>query len=125
MPTAHRIHHDLYDGPKTLDDPGDGGVIRAVEDLSICEMVSGTVAESRTLANPSKPGLRLVLRMVTNGGGAITVTAANGLTVSLSTSTVFNAVGDMLSLISVTHTVGDPRTYRWQTEDGNVGVTIA
>lgn len=125
---SHRIHHDLYLGPKVLDDPGNAGTIRATEDLSICEMTSGASAETRTLANPTKPGIRLVLRLYTDGGGDVTVTASNGLTVSLATYSVFQDASDALSLISVTKTAGSPQSagvYRWQTLDGNIGVTLA
>ena len=59
---SHRIHTDLYRQPKDMPDPGNGGTIRVTEDLQICEMVS-VAAETRTLANPTKSGIRFVLRM--------------------------------------------------------------
>lgn len=121
-----RIHHDLYDGPKSLADPGNAGTIRASEDLSICELVS-TTTETRTLADPTKPGIRLVLRMLTDGGDII-VHAANGLNVQLETDATFADAGDTLELISVTKVRGEPLsagTHRWQVLDGNIGVTIA
>lgn len=111
---SHRIHHDLYRAPKVMADPGNAGRINVSEDLQICEMVSAG-AETRTLANPTKAGIRFVLRMLTDGGD-ITVTAANGLNVTGNTSAVFADVGDLLSLVSVSHTTG----YRWQIEV-NVG----
>lgn len=117
---SHRIHSDLYAGPKTLDDPGDAGTIRTVADLSICELVSAA-AETRVLANPTKPGIRLIIRMLTDGGD-IVMSAENGLNVALETSATFADAGDMLSLISVTKSTG---VYRWQTLDGNYSVTLA
>ena len=111
---SHRIHHDLYRAPKGMADPGNAGTIRVSEDLQICEMVSAA-AETRTLANPTKPGIRFVLRLFTDGGD-VTVTAANGLNVTGNTSAVFADASDMLSLVSVTHTSG----YRWEIET-NVG----
>ena len=120
------IHHNLYQGPKMLADPGNGNTIRAIGDLSICELVSTEADETRTLANPTKAGIRLTMRMLTDGGDVI-VTASNGLTVSLNTYVVFDDAGDFLSLISVTKTVGSSTsaaTYRWQTLYGNIGVTV-
>ena len=123
---SHRIHHDLYGAPKKLDDPGDGNTIRASEDLSVCELVS-TTTETRVLANPTKPGIRLIIRMLTDGGDVV-MSAANGLNTTLETSATFADAGDLLSLISVTKTAGSPpsaATYRWQTLDGNIGVSLA
>lgn len=116
---SHRIHHDLYRAPKGLADPGNAGTIRVTEDLQICEMVSAA-AETRTLANPTKAGVRFVLRMLTDGGD-ITVTAANGLNVTGNTSAVFADVGDLLSLVSVTHTTG----YRWEIEVNTGSVSLS
>ena len=123
---SHRIHHDLYEGPKRLDDPGSAGTIRVVDDLSVCEIVSAA-AETRTLDDPTKPGIRLALRMLTDGGD-VNVYAANGLNVALETNAVFADAGDFLELISVTKTKGEPQSaavYRWQVLDGNIGVTLA
>lgn len=118
---SHRIHHDLYDGPKLLADPGDGGTIRAVDDLQICEMVSGTSNETRTLAAPTKPGIRLTLRLLTDGGGDVVVAAAEGLNVDLNTHVTFAEASDLLTLISVSTDTG----YRWEILEGNLGVTLA
>lgn len=124
---SHRILHDLYEAPKLLADPGNGGTIRPNEDLQICELVSTGADETRVLANPTKPGVRLVIRMLTDGGD-IVMSAENGLNTSLEVSATFADADDMLSLISVTKTAGSPPsagTYRWQTLDGNIGVTLA
>lgn len=124
----HRIHHDLYRGPKVLDDPGDAGLIRVVDDLSICEMVSGASAETRTLDDPTKPGIRFTLRLLTDGGGDVIVYAANGFDEQLNPYATFADAKDHLDLISVTKTWGEPQsagTYRWQTLRGNIGVTMA
>lgn len=120
---SHRVHNDLYEGPKKLADPGDGEVIQVAEDLQICEMVS-VAAETRTLADPTKPGIRLTLRMLTDGGDII-VHSAQGFNVALETDATFADAGDTLELISVTKTAGYPGVFRWQVLDGNIGVTIA
>ena len=116
---SHRIHHDLYRAPKGMSDPGNAKTILVTEDLQICEMVS-TGTETRTLANPTKAGIRFVLRMLTDGGD-ITVTAANGLNVTGNTAAVFADVGDLLSLVSVSHTTG----YRWEIEINTGSVSLS
>lgn len=124
---SHRILHDLYEAPKSIADPGDGKTIRVAEDISICELVSVGANETRVLANPTKSGVRVVLRMLTDGGD-IVVSAENGLNNSLETHSTFADAGDFLSLISVTKTIPSstsPAVYRWQTLDGNIGVTLA
>lgn len=118
----HRIHHDLYRGPKILADPGDGGIIRAIADLQICEMVLGSGSETRALANPTKPGIRLVVRLKTDGGGTLVLTAAAGLNVALETQATFADASDFLSLISVTISAG---SFRWEVLEGNVGTVIS
>lgn len=110
MASPHRIHHDLYRGPKILKDPGNAGIIRATADLQICELVSATT-ETRTLAPPTKPGIRLIIRMLTDGGN-IVLTAAEGLNVNLETEATFADAGDFLELVSVTLVANS--TYRWE-----------
>jgi len=121
MSSPHRIHHDLYRGAKILKDPGDAGTIYVTKDLQICEMVSGASNETRTLANPTKAGIRFVLRLLTDGGGDVVVTAANGFDVGGDTYATFADASDLLSMISVTHTSG----YRWEILEGNVGAAVA
>lgn len=120
---SHRIHTDLYRVPKSMIDPGNGGIIRVTEDLQILEMVS-VAAETRTLAAPTKSGIRFVLRLMTDGGNVV-VTAENGFNVAGETEATFADASDILSLISVEHSAGPPKTYRWELEDGNTGVSIS
>lgn len=118
----HRIHHDLYRGPKILTDPGNAGIINVNKDLQVCEMVSGASGETRTLATPTKPGIRFVLRLKTDGGGDVVVAAAAGLNVALETQATFADASDFLSLISATIAAG---SYRWEILEGNVGTVIS
>jgi hypothetical protein len=121
-----RLHHDLYKGPKLLTDPGNAGIIRPDADLQICEMASGASGETRTLARPSKPGIRFVLRMKTDGGGDIVVTATGGFNVAGETRATFADASDFLSLVSVTVSgYGPSGTYRWEALEGNLGTVIA
>ena len=124
-----RVHNTLYDGPKILDDPKDGGLIQAVDDLQICQMVSLAAGETRTLANPTKPGIRLTLYHMTDGGDII-VRASEGFNTALETEAAFVEAGDTLELISVTKTRDGSESagvYRWQVMpvDGSTGVTVA
>lgn len=110
MPSQHRVHAALFQADKILKDPGDGKTIVVREDLQICEMVS-VAAETRILANPTKPGIRFVLRMMTDGGD-IVVTASNGFNNAGENKATFDDASDLLSLLSVeTATRG---TFRWQ-----------
>jgi len=111
MVSAHRLHHELYSGGKILADPGDAATIQVAKDLQICEMVTGASGETRTLANPTKPGIRFTLRLLTDGGGDAVVTASNGVNVTLNPAATFADAGDQLELISVTKTTG---VYRWE-----------
>ena len=118
MSSPHRIHHDLYRGPKEIVDPGNAGQVRVSKDLQICELVT-TGAETRTLATPTKAGIRFLLRMKTDGGDAV-VTAAGTLNVAGNTVATFADVGDQLDLISVAASSG----YRWDilVNPGSVGL---
>jgi hypothetical protein len=119
----HNIHHNLYNADHTMTDPGASGTIRVTEDLQICEMVSAT-AETRTLAAPTKPGIRFVLRLMTDGGDVV-VTAENGFNVTGETAARFADASDLLQLMSVEYAAGPPKTYRWEVMEGNVGVSIS
>lgn len=105
---AHRLLNTIYDANHLYSDPGDAGTIRVQRDLRIVELVTAG-AETRTLANPTKPGIRLTVRMKTDGGDCV-VTASNGLNVAGNTIATFADVGDLLELVSVSHTSG----YRWE-----------
>lgn len=120
---SHRIHSDLYRVDKSMADPGNAGSIRVTQDLQICEMVSAA-AETRTLVAPTKAGIRFVLRLMTDGGDVL-VTAENGFNVDGDTVARFADASDILSLISVEHAAGPPKTYRWEIESGNIGVSLS
>lgn len=129
---AHRILNTLFEafdpvvGPGILQDPGDGGTIDPCNDPSlnfqICEMTS-TGAETRTLANPDRPGVRFILRLLTDGGNVV-VTASNGLNVLLETEATFADESDFLSLVSVSLPVATGG-YRWEVMEGNAGTVIS
>ncbi len=117
--SAHRILNTIKDADHVLTDPGAGKRISTLEDLKICELVT-VAAESRTLDNPTKAGNRLTLRMKTDGGDC-TVTASNGFNVAGNTTAVFADVGDLLELVSVSHTTG----FRWEVIANNGSVALS
>jgi hypothetical protein len=104
---SHRIHSDLFRVPKSMADPGNAGIIRVTEDLQILEMVSAA-SETRTLAAPTKQGLRFILRLLTDGGD-VAVTAAAGLNATGNTIATYEDASDMLCLTSVRASSG----FRW------------
>lgn len=106
----HNIHRHLYEVDRIIADPGDGKTIHVREDLSICELVSAA-AETRTLAAPTKSGIRFILRLKDDGGDVV-VTTPNGFNNAGESKATFNDASDLLNLISVeTATRG---TFRWQ-----------
>lgn len=107
--SAFRNLNDLYRVSHLLADPGNGGTITANQDLLLCELVSVGADETRTLAVPTKPGIRFCVRMKTDGGD-IYITSANGINVALETVAIFEDVGDLLWMISVSADSG----YRWE-----------
>lgn len=116
---ARRILNAIHDADHLLNDPGSGGLIDPFGDMQICELTT-IASESRTLANPTKPGIRFTLRFKTDGGDC-TITTSNGLNVIGDTQAVFADVGDLLELVSVSHTTG----YRWEilVNTGSVALT--
>jgi hypothetical protein len=122
MANPRTVHHDLYKGAKRMADPGNGGVIRPNKDLQVCELVSGASGETRTLANPTKPGIRFHLRLLTDGGGDVVVTATNGLNALLETEATLADAGDFMELLSVTLVANT--SYRWESL-ANTGTVIS
>lgn len=108
--SGQRAAYDMAQAPLAITDPGDTNTIVLADFGAQCEMVSGASAETRTLANPDRPGILSTLRLKTDGGGDVTVTAANGLNVTGNTTAVFADAGDQLFMESVSATSG----YRWE-----------
>ncbi len=106
--TGHRAAHDMKIAPLLGFDPGDASTLYVDRYGHLFELVSAG-AETRTLANPDRPGVLAIVRMKTDGGD-ITLTAAAGINVAGNTQAVFGDVGDQLLLISVSAASG----YRWE-----------
>ena len=106
--SGHRVAHDMAKAPLHQISKTAGETIVIDRYGQIVEIETGG-AEARTLANPSRAGIRAFIRMKADGGDA-TMTASNGLNVAGNTTAVFADVGDMLEVLSVSHTSG----FRWE-----------
>ena len=79
-----------------IDDPGTLGAIAPVN--GVCAMVTGTAAETRTLAIPSNVGDILTMTLDTDGGGNAVVTVASAINQSGVNTLTFASAGDTISL---------------------------
>lgn len=86
--SAHKAPYDLHSPAVHMVDPGASGTITADRNPCYVALVSAT-AESRTLANPTEKGVRLIVQMLTDGGD-ITLTVTNGYNLNGDTVITFN-----------------------------------
>lgn len=91
------------------EDPGDGGEIKVIRNLTVCHLVS-SAAETRTLIDPSAAGIRLTLVFRTDGGD-IDVTASTAINRTGNTVMEFENIHEFIDLVSVED--GDD-SYRWR-----------
>lgn len=115
--SGHRVFQDMRlgkeAGANVVQDPGDGGTIWPSVDDSICPLVIGAGAETRSLADPLKfpPGFRMTLSVKTDGGGSVAVTEIDG------GSATFDSVNETLTIVVTA-------AGAWVSQ-GNYNVTIA
>lgn len=121
---GHRSLQDEFVADFKIPDPGASGTIRSDRHQGIVVLVTAA-AETRIIALPTKPGLRLTLQMKTDGG-TCTVTQAGSVAFNQAghTSLPFDDEGDFVTLISVERTVGGSTVFHWRIEASN-GVTSA
>lgn len=102
-------------------DPGDAGAIPNYVYGSVSIVTAA--AETRTLAAPTKPDLRLILRMTTDGGDCV-VTVASAYDEAGATTLTFSDAGQFVELVSIETAVG---TYAWRVAsyEGVTGPTTA
>ena len=117
--SAHRVLRDMWraNTQRMITDPGDAGTITPDMDLQMCEMTSSTT-ETRTLAAPTRSGIRFALRLYSDGG-TVTVTATGGVNAAGDTTIIFADAGDIVTLISVQ---SGASTYRWELLTGQIYV---
>lgn len=103
----HNLPQQMSTAEWVIPDPGDGGAIPSGK-TGVVELVSAA-AETRTLAAPDRPGLRLILCFKTDGGD-ITLTCATTLNVTANNTITFDTAGEMIELVSIT----SGSDYRWR-----------
>ena len=97
MKNVHSILHELGWADYQGNDPGTGGALPAA--LIRHYNIVTTTAETRTLANPPRAGLYLLLNMVTDGGDCV-ITVASAINQSGNTIITLNDAGDCIELLS-------------------------
>ena len=117
--SAHRVLRDMWraNTQRMITDPGNAGEIKPDMDLQMCEMTSSTT-ETRTLAAPTRSGIRFALRLYSDGG-TVTVTATGGVNAAGDTTLIFADAGDICTFISVQ---SGASTYRWEVLTGHTYV---
>lgn len=103
----HRVPSDFARAPWVIPDPGDAGAIPNSK-TGLVELVTGG-AETRTLAAPTLPWLRLTLAFKTDGGDCV-VTCATTVNVTANNTITFDTAGEMIELVSVP----SGANYRWR-----------
>lgn len=104
------LHEAASGAMNRIKDPGTTGTIRVDRGNAVCMLVSGADAETRTLAEPTAPGLFLLLGMAEDGGGTITTTVAGTINQTGNTTIAMADVTDAVLLVSIPLT---ETTFRW------------
>lgn len=115
--SGHRLQYDsAYSSWVVWPDPGNAGVIAPSSPGAFGHMplVIGTTAETRTLPDPERPGLELVITVKSiGGGGSCVVTGSTKIDTIGDTKLTFNAVDQVAYLISVPYN-GNTNKTRWE-----------
>ena len=104
MSSAHRIGRDLYRAYEGVGagigrDPGASGTITPIKWGEFYPIVTAT-AETRTLSQPSRPGV-LTTVCLSEDGGDMTLTVSGGYNNDDDTAIVFGDAGDMVVFLSI------------------------
>ena len=95
--SAHNEIYELDRAPHTITDPGASGAIPS-DQSGVVNIVTAT-AETRTLAAPVRPGIRLCINFLTDGGDC-TITVASAYNAAGATTITLADAGDMILLQS-------------------------
>ncbi len=82
-------------------DPGDAGAIRS-DQSGVCNLISVTGNETRTLDDPAKIGLYLLLNLDTDGATDLVITADSDINAAGENIMTFDTVDTRILLISCT-----------------------
>lgn len=114
MSSAHRLLHDLFRAPFLMADPGSGGTITVNRDCAVAPITTAG-AEARTLAQPTKAGLRCMVVHDVRAGD-LTLTVTGGYNQAGTTTIVLGTAGDWVRFVSVK--VGTSYYWRIVAEEG-------
>lgn len=121
--SAHNLLEELLVAEFEVKDPGDAGAIVVTKGIQHVPLTTGASAETRTLAVPTDAGTVLILVLVTDGGGDLTLTVASGYNAAATTDIVFGDAGDWVALVAVQTAAA---TYRWRVLNSEgVGLAVA
>jgi len=108
-------------GPGILADPGSAGTITVTMYWQICSVVTAA-AETRTLAQPNRPGIIATVVLKTDGGD-LTLTVTGGYNQDADTAMVFADAGDFVTFISLD--IGGSYYWRVLTHAGELVIPSA
>jgi len=99
--SSHNTLFELFEEhcPYVMMDPGDAGTLEPDRQLAIFKITTAA-AETRTLAQPTKPGLICAVAMDVDGGD-LTLTVTGGYNQAADTSITFGDAGDWVVFYSV------------------------
>ena len=117
--SGHNVGYELLIAGHVPTDPGDGGALTVDRSPVTYELVT-TGAETRTLPDPVKSGLLLVLSMKTDGGDCV-VTADTAINAAANTIMTFDNAGDSILLWSIPD---GATAWKWKVM-GNDGVALS
>lgn len=122
--SAHRLPFDLHIAPKDLPDPGNAGSIVVDRDPCVVNLVSAGT-ETRTLARPTRSGIRLLLYVRTYVASGITVTVTGNYDTNSDSTILFTAANQWAYFVSFY----DGTNYKWMLVShyalGNMDLTAA
>lgn len=97
--SKYKAPFDLYSSSLEIRDPGNAATISVDRNPAVCNLVSAT-AETRTLARPTKSGIRVMLNMAVDGGD-ITLTVTGGFNEDGDTTFTFADPGQWAEFVSI------------------------
>ena len=96
---AHNEPKEMFYADHAIADPGDTYTIVCDQWGSICDVVT-TAAQTRTLAQPTKTGVMVVVNLKTDGGD-LTLTVTGGYNADADTTITYGDAGDWVAFYSI------------------------
>ena len=112
----HNDKADLFASSERIEDPGDANSIYCGAWGAICDLVTGSSGQTRTLLQPIKSGTMVVLNLKTDGGGDCVITVTGGYNQAGDTSITLADAGDWVAFYSID--VGGSYYWRVLQEEG-------